>query len=382
MRKILALILCAAMALSLAACSAGGSSDTDTESGKTTESADVPAKVDGSVPVIKAGDAEVTFAEFNMYFRTLPLSLAANYNYYFGDQYKEQLLAREGLDIDAPLKEQDCPYVDGTFFDYFFMIAKDRLTEIVALDKYADDNGIGLDDADREEIEGRVSKIAQNAASFGTISDYYGDPLNITTEDVVRSYYEKVSLAKKALDEFTDKLGINEADIAAEREANPDKYEDDYYTKDVRHILFLFDYYDNDEACLADAEKIYEEYKADPTEEHFIELANKYSDDGTKRNEDGTRTEKTDGGVYRNVPLGQMVEPFEKWLYDETRVPGDTGIVKTTFGYHIMYFVGNGELNDDGTVTVKSALTQRALDEYKETLGITFDEVFVEANID
>ena len=32
-----------------------------------------------------------------MYFRYLPLSLAANYNYYFGDQYKEQLLAREGL---------------------------------------------------------------------------------------------------------------------------------------------------------------------------------------------------------------------------------------------------------------------------------------------
>ena len=380
MKKILALILCAVMALSFAACSAGGGAGTESE--KSTDTSDVPAKVDGSVPVIKAGDAEVTFAEFNMYFRYLPLSLAANYNYYFGDQYKEQLLAREGLDIDAPLKEQDCPYVDGTFFDYFFEIAKDRLTEIVALNKYATDNGIELDASDREEIDGRVSTVAQNAASFGSISKFYGDPLEITTEEVVRSYYEKVSLAKKAIGEFTDKLGINDADVAAEREANPGKYEDDYYTKDVRHILFHFDYYDTEEACLAEAEKILEEYKTDPTEEHFAKLANKYSDDGTKRNEDGTRTEKTDGGVYRNVPLGQMVEPFEKWLYDETRVPGDTGIVKTTFGYHIMYFIGDGELNDDGTATVKSALTQRALDEYKETLDITFDDVFVEANID
>ena len=324
MKKILALILCAVMALSFAACSAGGG--TGTESEKSTDTSDVPAKVDGSVPVIKAGDSEVTFAEFNMYFRYLPLSLAANYNYYFGDQYKEQLLAREGLDIDAPLKDQDCPYVDGTFFDYFFEIAKNRLTEIVALNKYATDNGIELDASDREEIDGRVSTVAQNA--------------------------------------------------------NPGKYEDDYYTKDVRHILFRFDYYDTEEACLAEAEKILEEYKTDPTEEHFAKLANKYSDDGTKRNEDGTRTEKTDGGVYRNVPLGQMVEPFDDWIYDEARVPGDTGIVKTTFGYHIMYFIGDGEFNDDGTAAVKSALTQRALDEYKETLGITFDDVFVEANID
>ena len=70
MKRILALILCAVMALSFAACSAGGS--TGTESEKSTDTSDVPAKVDGSVPVIKAGDSEVTFAEFNMYFRYLP----------------------------------------------------------------------------------------------------------------------------------------------------------------------------------------------------------------------------------------------------------------------------------------------------------------------
>ena len=376
MKKIIALILTALMVLSFAACSAGGEDGADTA-----DSADAAAKVDGSVPVIKAGDDEITFAEFNLYFRTLPLSIAANYNYYFGDQYKEQLLAREGLDLDSPLKDQACPYIDGTYYDYFFNISKSRLTEIAALCCYAHENGVELEDSDREDIETRVSTIVSNSASVGTISDYYGDPLGLTTEAVVRSYYEKVSLAKRALSVFTEKLGIDEDDIAAEREANPDKYEDDYYTKTVRHILFMFDYYDTEEDCLAAAQAVLDEYLTDPTEEHFAELANEYSDDAQKDSE-GNRTEKTDGGLYSNVLLGKTVAEFNDWIYDEARVPGDTEIIKSTYGYHIMYFVGDGELNDDGSATVESALTQKALDEYKETLGITFDDVFVENNID
>jgi hypothetical protein len=35
-----------------------------------------------------------------------------------------------------------------------------------------------------------------------------------------------------------------------------------------------------------------------------------------------------------------MVEPFEAWCFDESRQYGDTGLVKTTYGYHVMYYVG------------------------------------------
>ena len=38
-----------------------------------------------------------------------------------------------------------------------------------------------------------------------------------------------------------------------------------------------------------------------------------------------------------------MVAEFEDWLFDEARKEGDTGIVKTQYGYHIMYFDGNGD---------------------------------------
>jgi hypothetical protein len=95
-------------------------------------------------------------------------------------------------------------------------------------------------------------------------------------------------------------------------------------------------------ACLAAAEKIYEEWKnGDMTETHFGELANKYShDQGGK---------VTNGGIYTYVKEGQMVAEFNDWCFDETRKPGDTGLVKTKFGYHIMYFVGSEETWIQGT---------------------------------
>jgi len=37
-----------------------------------------------------------------------------------------------------------------------------------------------------------------------------------------------------------------------------------------------------------------------------------------------------------------MVEEFENWIYDEARKAGDTGVVKTDYGYHVMYFIGDG----------------------------------------
>ena len=34
-----------------------------------------------------------------------------------------------------------------------------------------------------------------------------------------------------------------------------------------------------------------------------------------------------------------MVAEFDGWCFDESRQTGDSGLVKTTYGYHLMYFV-------------------------------------------
>ena len=68
----------------------------------------------------------------------------------------------------------------------------------------------------------------------------------------------------------------------------------------------------------------------DATEDSFAALANEKSDDG-----DGTT-----GGLYENVYPGQMVSSFNDWCFDASRQSGNTGIIESEYGYHVMYFVG------------------------------------------
>ena len=66
----------------------------------------------------------------------------------------------------------------------------------------------------------------------------------------------------------------------------------------------------------------------------FLMMYTKLSDDT------GSNTK---GGLYTEVYKGQMVTEFNDWCFDESRQPGDTGIVYNEgsyTGYHVIYFVG------------------------------------------
>ena len=113
-----------------------------------------------------------------------------------------------------------------------------------------------------------------------------------------------------------------------------DRFLDETKTVDVRHILINEDSFPSeedvtDEEIKAKAEEILASW--DGTEEGFAQLAMEYSQDSSA----------SSGGLYTNVPKGQMVESFEEWIFDDARQSGDTGIVKSEYGYHIIYFVGN-----------------------------------------
>ena len=109
---------------------------------------------------------------------------------------------------------------------------------------------------------------------------------------------------------------------------------DETATIDVRHILCKTETYGSEEAAKAKAEEVLEEWKGgDQTEERFGTLAQTYSDDGGSSKE---------GGLYESVYEGEMTTEFNDWCYDSARKPGDVDIIKTSYGYHVMYFVKNG----------------------------------------
>lgn len=102
----------------------------------------------------------------------------------------------------------------------------------------------------------------------------------------------------------------------------------------VRHILVSVSDTSDEEAMAeakTEAQEILDEFLAgDATEEAFGALADEKSDDSAE------------GGLYENVVPGYMEDAFEDWCFDASRQPGDTGIVETAYGYHVMYFCGFG----------------------------------------
>ena len=76
----------------------------------------------------------------------------------------------------------------------------------------------------------------------------------------------------------------------------------------------------------------------DKTEYSFALLAEQHSTDtaSTSAGSNGAF-----GGLYEGVNLGQMVPSFEQWSIDSQRKYGDTDIVESDFGYHIMFFINH-----------------------------------------
>lgn len=115
----------------------------------------------------------------------------------------------------------------------------------------------------------------------------------------------------------------------------------------VRHLLVAFEggtkdssgnttYSDEEKAAAkAKAEELLEQWKSgDATEDSFAELV--------KNNTADTASAST-GGLYENInPGSNYVTSFKDWALEDHQ-PGDTGIVETEYGYHIMYFVGGSE---------------------------------------
>jgi len=112
----------------------------------------------------------------------------------------------------------------------------------------------------------------------------------------------------------------------------------------VRHLLVKFGTEEGEE--LTDEKKAEAKEKADgylktwkegdANEESFIELVKEHSED----------TSAEEGGLFEDIHTNSnYVEPFLNWSINPERKAGDTEVIETEYGYHVMYFVESGELN-------------------------------------
>lgn len=300
----------------------------------------------GDTVVATIDDAELTVSELQIYYWMQVRNFLTNYGSY---------ASYFGLDITQSLDTQVCGVSESglTWQQYFLQAALADWHNYQSLAQEAKANGFTMDEETLAEIdalpesletegqllgyEGAEDYLKSNVGNGAEIEDY---------QDYMYTYYEGFLYFQSKYDAMVP----TEEELVAYFNENAEEYAsqgvtmEDIYV-DVRHILVLPEgatvetiYTDtfSEEAWAAgekNAEDILNQWlSGDKTEDSFAALANEKSQDPGSN---------TAGGLYTDVYVGQMVEEFENWCFDESRQVGDYGIVKTSLGYHIMYFSGS-----------------------------------------
>ena len=268
-------------------------------------------------------------------------------NYYYWGAYYYLLNAYgtnlyQWMNPTLPLDQQLVNASDSsyTWQDYLLDSAQSTLRETYALVGEAERTGYAMSEDETGYLEQtwQGMKDAAQSSGYDDFTAYLRASYGPAAEEArFRTYYEHSMLAASYAQRLYSGFQFSQEEIAAYYDeggyAENGLAQDDTCPVDVRHVLIM-PQDDNWDAALAQAEALLAQWDEDPTEENFAELAAQYSQDPGSQN---------NGGLYSGVQPGQMVTEFNDWCFDSQRQPGDTGIVKTSYGYHIMYFSARGD---------------------------------------
>lgn len=384
-RKLIALILALSLCLSLfAACAQSEESPESTDNiiteAPTTEEPstepteetvgnvifaygenDVTAKADYAVTVASPaseamqlpiavnaqGETALTNSELQIYYWLVFYDFMSSYGSY---------ASYFGLDYNKPLAQQPSMMENRTWEQYFLESAMNQFSENYAMAMAAYANGYVLS----EEDEAMLADIADPAGEFATeaigygfasaeayIQANFGLGMDLKVyQDYMRMYYAAYdfynsnmeALKAAATDELMETYYSENAERFAEQRIQ------NVNNVTVRHILIgpegeadvVTGQYPEEAwaAAEAAANDLYAFWQQNPTEENFAALASEHTHD--------TGSAEA-GGLYEDFTTNKMVTAFSDWCFDQSRQPGDTAIVKSEYGYHLMYFVEQTE---------------------------------------
>lgn len=253
------------------------------------------------IAVVK--DNKVTNAEFKYYY-SVAYQQWYSYYYFIGmaDQVDENTL--------TSLAKQS---------------ALNRAVEVEYLLQEAEKNGFTVSEGDlAAEWNNFETSLKNSADAFKVSIDTYVKQSYGIKYDQIKSIYKDAVKAQKYKDKLMDEMQFSEDELKTYYEENKDNF--DYNT--VRHILIECD--ENAEDSVVEEKKKLAESLLERVNngEDFAELAKEYSDDtGTKNN----------GGLLE-VKKGETVKEFEDWTFSHNI--GDTGVIRTKYGFHVMKLEG------------------------------------------
>lgn len=284
----------------------------------------------------------------------------------------------DSLDYSAERLEEYYASLEGgsDLFDFaYYYVAAEKLP----VGEGESEDTIVLSVTDESRLEARMTAEAiEMAYKDGADIEDFTERFNaaIEAEDDTASATVRSSVSGSSLGDMGEWLkdaSRKAGDLTVIEDSDGEGYyavlflsrDDNHYpTVSVRHILIRAAADENgeytDEAKQAALDRINEikaEYESgDRTEESFAELARQYSEDSGS---------SSDGGLYEEIYKGEMVTEFNDFCFAGHK-SGDIGVVygesSSYAGYHLIYFVSEGELYSD--LIARSALSQADVNDF------------------
>lgn len=331
------------------------------------------------VVVATMGDAQLTNGQFSVYYWNAVFDFLSQYSSY---------VSYVGLDITKPLDTQTCTMFETpmTWQQAFLMQGVNAWKTSQSVVNEAKKAGFEMpaefegylkdlpEDLEESAKQNKFESVdAMLKADYGpacTYEDYYSYMQNYYYSS---AYYEHLMGELDITDDqiqkyLTDNAEALKTQFGIETAVVP--------LISVRHILIRpqggtasatgTTYTDAEwEDCRVKAQEIYDQWLAGAkTEETFIEAVKANSEDGNAHL----------GGLYEDVYTNMMVKEFNDWCFDKSRQPGDHGLVKTQYGYHIMFFVEGYEDTHPAILSgIKSEKMTDYLDEAVANCGEKLD---------
>ncbi|MDO5545027.1 MAG: peptidylprolyl isomerase [Eubacteriales bacterium] len=358
---------------------ADGNPDDETAKGTYTASdADVIAARD--TVVARVGDKTLTNGQLQMFYWTEVRNFLSSYGAY---------ASYLGFDTTKPLDVQTCALADTacTWQQFFLASALNSWRNYQATAAEAERTGYLMDAEMQAQLDSAVENLEMTAQMYGFESAEALLRSDVGPGAGVEDYQHFLNLYYTGSMYFSDLCEKNtptDQEVEDYFTANEEAYASSGLTRedktvDVRHVLIMpegatsenirTDTFEDAawESSRVKAEELLAQWEqGDKSEESFAELAMEHSQDGSA----------SDGGLYTGVQEGQMVEAFNDWCFDDIRQPGDYGLVKTEFGYHLMFFV------DSQPIWMESARSDLISARANETLNGILEQYPVEADFD
>ena len=312
------MILSGILISGICSCSSGEKSAASTVSGEENIGASVP--VDAPQPKPSIAPSKLTVGDVDID------PVVYDFWYYNSmEQYGAYMPANDqGLPDVTALTGQD---ETETWADVLTAQTIETIQYTAIMIKEAEKRNISLD----EEDQAGITNFFEGAK---TDAEYY----NIKEEDILLAYFGEHASKEKIVAVLEGFFLAQKGDLAVfdEFEFTEDEIKE-YYEENkemigswevptVRHILYGFEEGMTEE----------EDAAAKKSADEVLAKINGGEDMAVLGEQLLTEGNIVESAEYE-VQMGQMVPEFEEWCFAKDRKKGDTGIVKTQYGYHVMF---------------------------------------------